>query len=93
MSQKDKGKRSNNIHRQKRSKIQNNRKVEKRLQMAQKREEHKSSKYQIPRPLEIEHPISTIVSFPKDAFVNHCAGSRWMSYPWKTNQKYLQKYH
>jgi len=38
MSQKDNGKRSNNIHRQKRSKIQNNRKVEKRLQMAQKEE-------------------------------------------------------
>jgi hypothetical protein len=38
MSQNDKGKRSNNIHRQKRSKIQNNRKVEKRLQMAQKEE-------------------------------------------------------
>jgi hypothetical protein len=38
MSQKDKGKQSNNIHRQKRSKIQNNRKVEKRLQMAQKEE-------------------------------------------------------
>jgi hypothetical protein len=37
MSQKDKGKQSNNIHKQKRSKIQNNRKVEKRLQMAQKR--------------------------------------------------------
>jgi hypothetical protein len=37
MSQKVKGKRSNNIHRQKHSKIQNNRKVEKRLQMAQKR--------------------------------------------------------
>jgi hypothetical protein len=38
MSQKDKGKRSNNIHRQKRSKIQNKRKVEKRLQMAEKEE-------------------------------------------------------
>jgi hypothetical protein len=38
MSQKDKGKRSNNIHKQKCSKIQNNKKVEKRLQMAQKEE-------------------------------------------------------
>jgi hypothetical protein len=38
MSQKDKGKRSNNIHRQKLSKIQNKRKVEKRLQMAEKEE-------------------------------------------------------
>jgi hypothetical protein len=37
MSQKDKGKQSNNIHSQKSSKIQNNRKVEKRLQMAQKK--------------------------------------------------------
>jgi hypothetical protein len=31
------GKQSNNIHKQKRSKIQNNRKVEKRLHMAQKK--------------------------------------------------------
>jgi hypothetical protein len=38
MSQKDKDKRNNNIHRQKCSKIQNNRKVEKCLQMAQKEE-------------------------------------------------------
>jgi hypothetical protein len=37
MSQKDKGKQSNNIHKQKRSKIQNNRKIEKSLQVAQKR--------------------------------------------------------
>jgi hypothetical protein len=37
MSQKDKGKQSNNIHRQKCSKIQNNRKIEKSLQVAQKR--------------------------------------------------------
>jgi hypothetical protein len=37
MSQKDKGKHSNNIHRKKRSKIQNNRKIEKSLQEAQKR--------------------------------------------------------
>jgi hypothetical protein len=37
MSQKDKGKQSNNIHRQKRSKIQNNWKIEKSQQVAQKR--------------------------------------------------------
>jgi hypothetical protein len=37
MSQKHKGKHSNNIHRQKRSKIQNNRKLEKSMQVAQKR--------------------------------------------------------
>jgi hypothetical protein len=37
MSQKYKGKQSNNIHRQKHSKIQNNRKIEKSLQVAQKR--------------------------------------------------------
>jgi hypothetical protein len=37
MSQKYKGKQSNNIHRQKLSKIQNNRKIEKSLQVAQKR--------------------------------------------------------
>jgi hypothetical protein len=37
MSQKDKGKHSNNIHKQKRSKIQNSRKIEKSLQVAQKR--------------------------------------------------------
>jgi len=37
MSQKYKGKQSNNIHRQKRSKIQNNRKIEKSLQGAQQR--------------------------------------------------------
>jgi hypothetical protein len=36
MSQKDKGKQSNNIHRQKLSKIQSNRKIEKSLQVAQK---------------------------------------------------------
>jgi hypothetical protein len=33
----EKGKQSNNIHRKKRSKIQNNRKIEKSLQVAQKR--------------------------------------------------------
>jgi len=64
MSQKYKGKQSNNIHRQKLSKIQSNRKIEKSLQVAQ-REEQKSSKYQIPRPLVIEHPTTTIVSFSK----------------------------
>jgi hypothetical protein len=37
MSQKDKGKQSNNIHRQKRSKIQNSTKIEKILQVAQTR--------------------------------------------------------
>jgi hypothetical protein len=37
VSQKDNGKQSNNIHRQKRSKIQNNRKIKKSLQVAQKR--------------------------------------------------------
>jgi hypothetical protein len=37
MSHKYKGKQSNNIHRQKLSKIQNNRKIEKSLQVAQKR--------------------------------------------------------
>jgi hypothetical protein len=37
MSQKYKGNQSNNIHRQKLSKIQNNRKIEKGLQVAQKR--------------------------------------------------------
>jgi len=37
MSQKYKGKQSNNIYRQKLSKIQNDRKTEKRLQVAQKR--------------------------------------------------------
>jgi hypothetical protein len=37
MSQKHKGKQSNNIHRQTRSKIQNNRKLEKSLQVAHKR--------------------------------------------------------
>jgi len=37
MSQKDKGKQSNNIRRQKRSKIQNNMKIEKSLQVAQKK--------------------------------------------------------
>jgi hypothetical protein len=37
MSQKYKGKQSNNIHRQKRSKILINRKLEKSLQVAQKR--------------------------------------------------------
>jgi len=37
MSQKYKGKQSNNIHRQKLSKIQNNRRIEKSLQVAQKR--------------------------------------------------------
>jgi hypothetical protein len=37
MSQKYKGKQSNNIHRQKLSKIQCNRKIEKSLQVAQKR--------------------------------------------------------
>jgi hypothetical protein len=37
MSQKYKGKRSNNIHRQELSKIQNNRRIEKSLQVAQKR--------------------------------------------------------
>jgi hypothetical protein len=37
VSQKDKGKQSNNIHRQKRSKIQNNKKIKKSLQVAQKR--------------------------------------------------------
>jgi len=37
MSQKNKGKQSNNIHRQKLSKIQSNRKIEKSLQVAQKR--------------------------------------------------------
>jgi hypothetical protein len=36
MSQKNKGKQSNNIHRQKRSKILINRKIEKSLQVAQK---------------------------------------------------------
>jgi len=38
MSLNDKGKLSNNIHRQKRYKIQNNGKIEKSLQVAQKRE-------------------------------------------------------
>jgi len=37
MSQKYKGKQSNNIHRQKLSKIQSNRKIEKSLQEAEKR--------------------------------------------------------
>jgi hypothetical protein len=37
MSLNDKGKQSNNIHRKKRSKIQNNGKIEKSLQVAQKR--------------------------------------------------------
>jgi hypothetical protein len=37
MSQKNKGKQSNNIHRQKLSKIQNNRRIKKSLQVAQKR--------------------------------------------------------
>jgi hypothetical protein len=37
MSQKYKGKQSNNIHRKKLSKIQNNRRIEKSLQVAQKR--------------------------------------------------------
>jgi hypothetical protein len=37
MSQKYKGKQSNNIHRQKFSKVQNNRRIEKSLQVAQKR--------------------------------------------------------
>jgi hypothetical protein len=37
MSQKNKGKQSNNIRRQKLSKIQNKRKIEKSLQVAQKR--------------------------------------------------------
>jgi hypothetical protein len=37
VSQEDKGKQSKNIHRQKRSKIQINRKIEKSLQVAQKR--------------------------------------------------------
>jgi hypothetical protein len=46
MSQKFKGKQSNNIHRQKLSKIQNKRKIEKSCKWP-KREEHKSSKYQI----------------------------------------------
>jgi hypothetical protein len=79
MSQKYKGKQSNNIHKQKLSKIQNDRKIEKSLQVAQKRG-NKSSKYQIPRLLEIEHSTSTIVSFPKDASIKHCAGCRWISY-------------
>jgi hypothetical protein len=46
MSQKDKVKQSNHIHRQKLSKIQNNRKIEKVCKWL-KREEQKSSKYQI----------------------------------------------
>jgi hypothetical protein len=37
MSKKYKGKQSNNIHDKKRSKIQNNRKIERSLQVAQKR--------------------------------------------------------
>jgi hypothetical protein len=37
MSQQNKGKQSNNIHKQKRSKIQNNRKIKNGLQVAQKR--------------------------------------------------------
>jgi hypothetical protein len=92
MSQKDKGKQSNNIHKQKRSKIQNNRRIEKSLQMAQKRG---TEILQVSNPKTFGNWTSdfNIVSFPKDAFVNHCAGSRWMSYSWKSNQKYLQKYH
>jgi len=48
VSQKDKGKQSNNIHKQKRSKIQNNRKIEKSLQVAQKRGTKKI--LQVPNP-------------------------------------------
>jgi hypothetical protein len=47
MSQKDKGKQSNNIHRQKRSKIHNNRKIEKSLQVTQKRG---TKIHQVPNP-------------------------------------------
>jgi hypothetical protein len=49
MSQKYKGKQSNNIHRQKLSKIQNNRKIEKSLQVAQKKRKRSSL---ILKPLE-----------------------------------------
>lgn len=50
MSQKHKGKQSNNIHRQKRSKIQNNRKIEKNLQVAQKRG---TEILQVPNPVDL----------------------------------------
>jgi hypothetical protein len=49
MSQKDKGKQSKNIHRQKRSKIQNNMKIEKSLQVAQKRG---TEILQVPNPVD-----------------------------------------
>jgi len=49
VSQKDKGKQSNNIHRQKRSKIQNHRKIEKSLQVAQKRG---TQILQVPNPVD-----------------------------------------
>jgi hypothetical protein len=49
MSQKYKGKQSNNIHRQKRSKILINRKLEKSLQVAQKRG---TKILQVPNPVD-----------------------------------------
>jgi hypothetical protein len=89
MSQKDKGKQSNNIHKQKRSKIQNNRKVEKRLQMGQKRG---TEILQVSNPKTFGNWTS---DFNNSQFSKGCICQSlcWMSYPWKTNQKYLQKYH
>jgi hypothetical protein len=47
VSQKDKDKQSNKIHRQKHSKIQNSRKIEKSMQVAQKRGK---KTFQVPNP-------------------------------------------
>jgi len=79
MSQKYKGKQTNNIHRQKLSKIQSNRKIEKSLQVAQKRG---TKILQVSNPKTFGNRTSDYNNshFPKVVSVNHCAGSRWMSY-------------
>jgi hypothetical protein len=66
MSQKYKGKQSNNIHRQKRSKILINKKLEKSLKVAQKRE---TKILQVPKPADPLKSSNEEKTVLKDGFV------------------------